>query len=85
MLRNHGLLTVGRTSRKPSSGCTSSRPRARCRFAAHGGRRQLRRIPQAIVDDGIRQFEVATRGRGGNLAWPALMRQLDATQPGFRS
>ena len=46
---------------------------------------KLRRIPQPIVDNGLAQLETATRGKGGGLAWPALMRQLDRTQPDYRN
>jgi ribulose-5-phosphate 4-epimerase/fuculose-1-phosphate aldolase len=85
ILRNHGLLTVGRTIAEAFVGMYFFETACAMQIRAQAGGGRLRRIPQAIVDDGIRQFEFATRGRGGNLAWPALMRQLDATQPGFRS
>ena len=50
---------------------------------AQAGGGPLRRIPQHIVDDAPRQFATVTRGAGGNLAWPALLRKLDASNPGY--
>jgi hypothetical protein len=43
----------------------------------------LRRIPLGIIDAAQRQMEVVTRGAGFGLAWPALLRRLDATDPGY--
>ena len=51
---------------------------------AQAGGGKLRRIPDAIVADAPRQFAVVTRGAGGNLVWPALLRKLDAGDPGYK-
>ena len=69
---------------------------ARCSLAMDGlaaehllgaweaGGTALRRIPQHIVDDAPRQVATVTRGAGGNLAWPALLRKLDRTEPDYK-
>jgi len=84
MLRNHGLLTVGRTVAEAFVGMYFFETSCMMQVRAQAGGGPLRRIPQAIVDDAPRQFATVTRGVGGNLAWPALLRKLDASAPGYR-
>jgi ribulose-5-phosphate 4-epimerase/fuculose-1-phosphate aldolase len=59
MLRNHGLLTVGRS------------------------------VPDAFLMmylfESAMMAQAVTRGVGGALAWPGLLRKLDRLDPGFRS
>jgi ribulose-5-phosphate 4-epimerase/fuculose-1-phosphate aldolase len=85
MLRNHGLLTVGGSVADAFVQMYFFETACTMQVRAQAGGGTLRRIPQAIVDNGIAQFETATRGMGGKLAWPALLRQLDATQAGYGS
>jgi ribulose-5-phosphate 4-epimerase/fuculose-1-phosphate aldolase len=84
MLRNHGLLTVGRSVAEAFVGMYFFETSCMMQVRAQAGGGALRHIPQHIVDDAPRQFATVTRGAGGNLAWPALLRKLDATSPGFR-
>ena len=41
-------------------------------------------IPSGIVDTIRQQAEQVTRGMGGKLAWPGLLRKLDRIDTGFR-
>ena len=84
MLRNHGLLTVGRSVAEAFVGMYFFETSCMIQVRAMGGGTPLRRIPAAIVADAPRQFATVTRGAGGNLAWPALLRKLDAESPGYR-
>ena len=41
-------------------------------------------IPPPIVETAGATWDVVTRGTGGGLAWPALLRKLDRIDPGYR-
>ena len=84
MLRNHGLLTVGRTVAEAFVGMYFFEASCMMQVRAQAGGGKLRHIPQSIVDDAPRQFATVTRGAGGNLAWPALLRRLDATDASYK-
>jgi ribulose-5-phosphate 4-epimerase/fuculose-1-phosphate aldolase len=84
MLRNHGLLTLGRTVAEAFVGMYFFETSCMMQVRAQAGGGKLRHIPQAIVDDAPRQFATVTRGAGGNLAWPALLRRLDAADASYK-
>jgi ribulose-5-phosphate 4-epimerase/fuculose-1-phosphate aldolase len=84
MLRNHGLLTVGRSVAEAFVGMYFFEASCMMQVRAQAGGGALRRIPAGIVADAPRQFATVTRGAGGNLAWPALLRRLDRSDAGFR-
>ena len=84
ILRNHGLLTVGRTVAEAFVGMYFLEASCMMQVRAQAGGAKLRRIPQHIVDTAPRQFAAVTRGAGGNLAWPALLRRLDASDPSYK-
>ena len=52
---------------------------------AMSGGQPLVRIPDTILSSIREQAKKVTRGMGGNLAWPGLLRKLDRIDPGFRS
>ncbi len=85
MLRNHGLLTVGRSVAEAFVAMYFFETTCRIQVGAMSGGQPLRRISQAIVDGAQEQWEQVTRGSGGGLAWPALLRKLDRLDPGYRS
>ena len=84
MLRNHGLLTAG-----PSIADTFLFMylfEAACRIqvrAQAGG--ELIRIPDPILAGIQQQATQVTRGLGGQLVWPGLLRRLDRLMPGYNS
>jgi len=41
-------------------------------------------VPQAIVEGIQAQVEQVTKGLGGQLAWPGLLRKLDRADASFR-
>lgn len=84
MLRNHGLLTVGRSVAEAFVAMYFFETACMIQVRAMSGGAPLRRIPQAIVDGAQGQWEKVTRGAGGGLAWPALLRRLDRVNPGYR-
>jgi ribulose-5-phosphate 4-epimerase/fuculose-1-phosphate aldolase len=83
MLRNHGLLTVGRTVAEAFVAMYFFETSCMVQVRAMAGGMPLRRIGAAVLDGAQRQLEVVTRGAGFGMAWPALLRRLDATAAGY--
>jgi ribulose-5-phosphate 4-epimerase/fuculose-1-phosphate aldolase len=84
MLRNHGLLTVGRSVAEAFVAMYFMETACMIQVRAQAGGGALRRIGDDILAGGERQWDVVTRGAGGGLAWPALLRKLDLRSPGYR-
>jgi len=84
MLRNHGLLTVGRSVAEAFVAMYFFETTCMIQVRAMSGGQALRRISQQIVDGAPTQWALVTRGAGGGLAWPALLRKLDRADPGYR-
>ncbi len=81
MLRNHGLLTVGRSVAEAFVAMYFFETTCRMQVGAMSGGQPLRYIAQPIIDGAQAQWEQVTRGAGGGLAWPALLRRLARTNP----
>jgi len=84
MLRNHGLITVSTTIPDAflnlyifESACT-----IQVRAEAGGG--ELLPIDPNVISTAQEQAKQVTRGRGGNLAWPGLLRRLDRLDPSYK-
>jgi ribulose-5-phosphate 4-epimerase/fuculose-1-phosphate aldolase len=84
MLRNHGLLTIGRSVAEAFVAMYFFETSCMIQVRAQSGGALLGRIGQAIVDGAQTQWERVTHGAGGGLAWPALLRRLDRANPGYR-
>ncbi len=84
MLRNHGLLTVGETIADAFLAMYLFETACNIQIRAQSGGSDLIPIPQPILDGAQAQAKVVTKGLGGNLAWPALLRKLDRMDSGFR-
>jgi ribulose-5-phosphate 4-epimerase/fuculose-1-phosphate aldolase len=85
MLRNHGLLTVGQSVADAFVAMYFFETTCTIQVRALSGGRPLRRIGEAVVDGAQAQWEQVTRGAGGGLAWPALLRKLDRADPSYRT
>ena len=84
ILRNHGLLTVGKTPAEAFLAMFTLERACHIQILAQSGGSELIRIAEPILQ-GIRaQVEQVTKGLGGNLVWPALLRKLDRLDSGFR-
>jgi ribulose-5-phosphate 4-epimerase/fuculose-1-phosphate aldolase len=84
MLRNHGLLTVGRTI--PDAFLHMYLFESTCRIqidAQAGG--ELVHVNPAILQGMAQVMKTVTSGLGASLAWPALLRKLDRMDPGYRT
>lgn len=82
MLRNHGLLTVAPTIADAFQLMYIFEAACMIQVRAQAGG-ELIRIPQRIVDGAMAQSKQVTRGQGGMLMWPALLRRLDRRFPGY--
>ena len=83
MLRNHGLLTVGRSVAEAFVAMYFFETSCMIQVRAQSGGQRLRHIPAPIVDGAPVQLEKVTKGAGGALAWPALLRKLDKSDPSY--
>ncbi|WP_404364667.1 class II aldolase/adducin family protein [Marinobacter sp.] len=84
ILRNHGLLTVGSSIADAFLGMFILQRACEIQVSALAGNRPLTPIPAGIVDSIKQQAAQVTRGMGGALAWPGLLRKLDRIDPSFR-
>ncbi len=84
MLRNHGLLTVGETIADAFQAMYIFEATCMIQVRAQAGGGELISIPQPILDGAKQQLKVVTKGLGGNLAWPGLLRKLDRIDTSFR-
>ena len=85
MLRNHGLLTVA--DNVPDAFLFMYLFQAACKIQirAQAGGSKLIPIDPRIIAGASAQAKQVTRGAGGALAWPALLRKLRRIDPRFES
>jgi ribulose-5-phosphate 4-epimerase/fuculose-1-phosphate aldolase len=83
ILRNHGLLTVGPTVADAFLSMYLLQRACEVQLLAQAGGRPLVSVDPRI-SAGVKENVVAvTRGLGGGLAWPGLLRKLDRLNPGY--
>ncbi|MDA0678841.1 MAG: class II aldolase/adducin family protein [Proteobacteria bacterium] len=85
ILRNHGLLTVGRSIEDAFLFMYALETACQIQLAAQSGGTALTEVSPAIVAGIQAQVEMVTKGMGGALAWPALLRKLDRRDPSYRT
>jgi ribulose-5-phosphate 4-epimerase/fuculose-1-phosphate aldolase len=84
MLRNHGLLTVGKSI--PDAFLSMYLFETTCRIqidAQAGG--ELQMVDPRILEGMSTVMKTATAGQGANLAWPALLRKVERSDPGYKT
>ena len=84
ILRNHGLLTVGRTIAEAFNALHRLELSCKTQIAAMSCGVKLREVPQAVVDATYMNYQPQTRRPFGVLEWPALLRKLDRMDPSYR-
>lgn len=84
MLRNHGLLTVGLNVPDAFLAMYTFQRACEIQVLAQGNDVELLPIPQNVLDTVPRYTQAVTRGAGGALAWPALLRRLDRIDSSYR-
>ena len=84
ILRNHGLLTVGRTVAEAFLEMFLLERACEIQILAQSGGRELSPIPQEIIGRVASQMDAVTVGMGATLTWPGLLRKLDRIDSSFR-
>ena len=84
ILRNHGLLTVGRSAAEAFLSMFLLERACEIQILAQSGGRELVRIPEPIIRLVESQVKVVTVGQGAALTWPGLLRKLDRIDPSYR-
>jgi len=84
ILRNHGLLTTGETIADAFLFMYVLETACQIQIMAQSGGGDLVQVPQPIVDGIQAQAEQVTKGLGGALAWPGLLRKLDRRDSSYR-
>ena len=85
MLRNKGLLWVGGSVADAFMSMYFFEAACMIQVRAQAGGGALRLIGDDVLAGAHVQFSRVTKGVGGRLAWPALLRKLDRCDPGYRS
>ena len=85
MLRNHGLLTVGRTIADAFLNMYIFESTCQIQLAAQSGGAVLTEVNPQIVQGVAHAMKVQTGGMGGAFVWPSLIRKLDRTDTGWRA
>jgi ribulose-5-phosphate 4-epimerase/fuculose-1-phosphate aldolase len=85
ILRNHGLLTCGPTVADAFLSMYTLEASCEIQIKAQAGGNELIPISDRVVQGMKAAMKAVTRGAGGMLAWPALLRRLDRLDPSFRS
>lgn len=85
MLRNHGLLTVGKTIPDAFLSMYTFENTCRIQIDALAGGGELTYVDPRIMEGLAQVMKTVTAGQGPNIAWPALIRKLDRTDPSYKS
>jgi ribulose-5-phosphate 4-epimerase/fuculose-1-phosphate aldolase len=85
MLRNHGLLTVGRTIADAFLHMYLFESTCQIQLAAQSGGAALTEVNPAIVQGVAQAMKVQTGGMGGAFVWPSLIRKLERTDDSYRT
>jgi ribulose-5-phosphate 4-epimerase/fuculose-1-phosphate aldolase len=84
MLRNHGLLTIGRTIADAFLSMYTFENTCRIQVDALAGGQELITVDPGILAGMNSVSRAVTVGQGSGLVWPALLRKLQRTDPGYQ-
>lgn len=84
ILRNHGLLTVGSSIPDAFLFMYALETACQTQIMAQSAGVPLAEVNPKIVAGIAAQAEVVTKGLGGQLAWPGLLRKLDRADSSYR-
>jgi len=85
VLRNHGLLTVGKSIPDAFLSMYTFENTCRIQIDALAGGSELTRVDPRILAGMADVMRVATAGQGAQIAWPALLRKLERLDPGYKT
>ncbi|RZL89933.1 MAG: class II aldolase/adducin family protein [Variovorax sp.] len=84
MLRNHGLLTVGKTIADAFLSMYTFENTCQIQIAAQSGGSELTQVHPKIVEGVGQAMKVQTGGLGGAFVWPSLIRKLDRIDDSYK-
>jgi len=84
ILRNHGLLTIGKTVPEAFLFMYALETACQTQLAAMSGGAELILVNDAIVNGIMAQVDIVLNGLGAELAWPAILRKLDRKDSSYR-
>ena len=85
ILRNHGLLTCGRSAAEAFLFMYILESACRIQILAQTGGQDLTTIPAPILEGIAKQVAMVTKGLGADLVFPALLRKLDKIDPSYKT
>ncbi len=84
ILRNHGLLTIGKTAAEAFLAIYILERACRIQILAQAGGGTLVPVAEPIIEGVAAQMNAVTLGQGAQLTWPGLLRKLDRMDSSFR-
>jgi ribulose-5-phosphate 4-epimerase/fuculose-1-phosphate aldolase len=84
ILRNHGLLTVGRSPADAFLAMYMLERACKIQILAQSNGADLVCVPEPILAQVPAQVAAVTRGGGGRFVWPGLLRKLDRIDPSYK-
>lgn len=84
ILRNHGLLTVGRSAAEAFLAMFLLERACKIQILAQSGGAELVNVPDPILRLVELQVKAVTVGQGAALTWPGLLRKLDRIDSSYR-
>lgn len=84
ILRNHGLLTVGKTAAEAFLSMYILERACRIQILAQAGGGRLLPVAEPIIEKVAAQLSAVTVGQGAQLTWPGLLRKLERMDSSFR-
>jgi ribulose-5-phosphate 4-epimerase/fuculose-1-phosphate aldolase len=84
VLRNHGLLTVGKSVPEAFLSMYTFENACRIQIDAQAGG-ELIHIDPSVLQGLSQVMKTVTAGQGAGIAWPALLRKLDRTDPSYKT
>jgi ribulose-5-phosphate 4-epimerase/fuculose-1-phosphate aldolase len=84
IMRNHGLLAVGRTIAEAFNAMHRLELSCRTQLAAMACGVKLVPVPGQVLQETYMNYQPKTRRPFGVMEWPALLRKLDRLDPGYR-
>lgn len=84
ILRNHGLLTCGKTVADAFLSMYVLETACQIQLAAQSGGGELIHVAPHILEGVAEAEKMTLKGEGGNFVWPALLRKLDRIDPSYK-
>ena len=85
VLRNHGLLTCGRSVGEAFNWMHRMELSCRAQLAAMACHSPLQQVSAQVLEETFQNYQPNTRRPYGVMEWPALLRMLDRADPSYRT